>query len=357
MKVLVLAGGKGTRLWPLSREHKPKQFQKLFGKKTMLQETIDRVLPLFPVKDIFIGTNKQYVAEVKKELPKIPKKNIISEPAFRERVAAFLLFFCYLSKKELKEPVVILPSDQLIKDEKKFKEALLAGIDFIKNNPDKILLFGERPTFPDTGLGYIKKGDFLKREGNFDIFKVSHFKEKPNLKKAKEFLKLRSSFWNVGVFIFAPELIIKLTKQFVPDNYKRYQKLRRAFGKKDFKKVLEKEFLQMDKVSFDHSIVENYKKNVLLPISIGWSDIGSWSVLKDALSSPNKSYIKANYIGIDSKNILVYGTTDKLVATLGVKDLIIAVTDDIVFVCHRNDSQKVRKLIEELEKEEKFDYL
>lgn len=357
MKVLILAGGKGTRLWPLSREYKPKQFQKLFGKKTMLQETVSRVLPFISLKDVYIATNQQYVKEVKKELPRLSKENIISEPAHRERVAAFLLFFCHLKGKELKEPTVILPSDHLIKEKEKFQQAILAGEEFVKKNPECLLLLGEKPVFPDTELGYIKKGKFFKKENDFEIYDVFYFKEKPNLKRAKEFLESGNYFWNAGIFIFVPKLIENLVKEFVPDNYKRYQKIKKSFDKRNFKEVLKREYLEMDNVSFDYSIVENYKKNAVMPVSMGWSDVGSWTVLKNCLSSPNKSYIKGNYIGLDSKNILVYGTTDKLVTSCGVKDLIIAVTDDIIFVCHKDGSQKIKELIKKLEKKKKFNYL
>ncbi len=357
MKVLVLAGGRGTRLWPLSREHKPKQFQNIFGNRTMLQETIDRILPLVSLKDIYVATNQQYVKEVRRELPSLSKKNIISEPAHRERVAAFLLFFCHLKNKDLSEPVIVLPSDHLIKEKKKFLQVLTTAEDFIKKNPEYLLLLGEKPIFPDTGLGYIKKDKLVGNRKDFEIYQVSRFKEKPNLKRAKEFLGSKKYYWNVGIFIFAPSLIEKLVKDFVPDNYRRYQKIRKAFGKDNFKQVLEKEYSRMDKVSFDYSIVENYKKNAVLPVSMGWSDVGSWTVLKNCLSSPNKSYIRGNYIGVGSKNILVYGTSDRLVAIVGVKNLIIAVTDDIIFVCHKDSSQKVKGLIKKLEKRKKFDYL
>jgi mannose-1-phosphate guanylyltransferase len=145
-----------------------------------------------------------------------------------------------------------------------------------------------------------------------------------------------------------------LVKEFVPDSYKRYENIRAAFGKKNFKKIMEKEFSQMDKVILEYSIIENYKKNVVMPISIGWSDIGSWTVLKNSLTSPDKDFIRGNHIGIDSKNIMVYAPEDKLVATIGIKDLIIALTDDIILICHKKDSQRVKELTKKLEENKKF---
>jgi mannose-1-phosphate guanylyltransferase len=291
---------------------------------------------------------------VKKELPDVPRKNIILEPTHRERVAAILLFFAHLKEEELSKPILILPSDHLIKDEDGLRQAIRAGEKFIDQNPDYILVFGEKPTSPDIGLGYIKKGQLKAEKDGFKIYHIPFFKEKPNMKRVKSFLKTRKYLWNAGLFLFTPNLMKHLVKEFVPDSFKRYERIRAAFGKKNFKKIMEKEFSQMDKIILEYSIIENYKKNVVLPISVGWSDIGSWTVLKNSLASPNKDFIKGNHIGIDSKNIMVYAPEDKLVTTIGIKDLIIALTDDIILICHKKDSQRVKELTKKLEEDKKF---
>lgn len=369
MKILILAGGQGTRLWPFSRKTKPKQFQKLLGKKTMFQQTLKRLFPTFSPKDIFISTNEEYVKEIRAEAPNLPIANIIAEPERRERVAAISLFLTRIKAEEFEQPIVILPSDHLIKKEKEFQQAILAGEKFIKENPQYILTFGAKPTFPDTGLGYIKKGDFFKevnsaRDGdsngvnNFKIYKVEFFKEKPNLKRAQNFIRNKNYLWNMGIFLFTPGLMEKAIKEFVPDTYKKYKIIREAQGKLNFKSILKREYEKMNTVSFDYSIVENYPKIAVLPLDVGWSDVGSWTVLKNCLALPNKNFIKGNYIGIDSKNVMVYGSTNKqLVAALGVKNLIVALTDDIILICNKDDSQKVKKLVDKLEKSKKFSYL
>jgi len=359
MKILILAGGQGTRLWPLSRKQKPKQFQKLISNKTMLQETAERLFPFFSFKDIFISTNEEYIKEIRTEFPKLPKENIIAEPMSRERVAAIILSIAKLRSEELRKPILVLPSDHSIKKKVEFQKAILAGEKFIKKNPEYIAVLGVKPTFPDTGLGYMKAGKTLKTFNGIKINRLDFFKEKPNLKRTRSYFKDKSYFWNTAIYIFTPSLILKQIRKFVPDNYKRYQRIKKVkFASwRKFPKVIQKEYSEMDKVSLEYTVLENYQNVAVIPVDMGWSDVGSWTVLKDCLSLPNKNFIKGNYIGINSKNVLVYGSFNKLVASIGIKDLIVAVTDDIILICNRKDSQKVRQLVKKLEKQKKFNYI
>jgi mannose-1-phosphate guanylyltransferase len=251
----------------------------------------------------------------------------------------------------------VSPADHVIKNNSAFSESIRAAGDFIKKYPDYIVQLGEKPSFPDTGLGYIKRGEFLAEIADLEVYKVDFFKEKPNLKRTKAYVKEGNYFWNTAIYVLMPALLEKLAAQYVPDNYQRYLKIKRLLSKNGAESEIEAEYSQMDKASLEYSIIENYDKVAVIPTDMGWSDVGSWSVLKKVLSSPSGSYIKGNYIDIDCENVMVYGSFDKLVAGVGIKNLVIVVTDDIILVCNKDDSQKVKKVIEKLEKQKKFNYI
>jgi len=351
MKILIMAGGRGTRLWPLSRTEKPKQFQKLISDKTMLQETVQRLLPLGSWRDMYISTSSYYVKEVQKELPKIPKENIIDEPVNREQASSIALSSAFFIKRCPDETVVALPADHLIKKDKVLISAIKAGAAFLEKNPDYILTIGIKPDVVDTSLGYMKKGKAFSKKEKQPVYKVEKFIEKPDLETAKDLVKKGEYFWSSGIYIFKPKSLIEKYKKFVPDTYERILKFINAVDTPEYRDVLEKEYPGSDPVPFAYSIVENDNKVLMIPADLGWSDIGSWAVLKDSLVKRNhKNFVKAAHLDIGSKDLLVYGSPKKLIATVGLKGLIIVDTPDVILICDKSKSQDVKKIVAMLEK-------
>jgi len=357
MKFLIMAGGKGTRLWPISRAKKPKQFQKLIGDRTMLQETVDRLSPKFSLKDVYIATNKIYAGEVKKELPKLPVNNIIAEPSFRERASCIALVAAIFSKDNHDETMAVFPSDHLIKKRDELLRVLSEGEKFLDKNPDYLITVGVKPTGPETGYGYIqhriKPIKNTNQESNLNFFEVEKFIEKPDLKTAQKYCQSGNFLWNTSIYLWKTSAIINRFKKFIPDTYERFCRIKKTVGTADFKKTLDKEYPLMDMISVEYGILENDDKTVAVSADLGWSDVGSWSVLKDSLvNSEHEHFVKGEHLDIGSKNLLVYGSK-KLVATIGLKDLIIIDTDDVTLICDKNNSQLVKTIVEKLEKDGK----
>ena len=357
MKILVMAGGKGTRLWPVSRKNKPKQFQKLISNKTMLQETVDRILPDFSLKDVYIATNKSYVDEIKKELPRLAVNNIIGEPAFRERASCIALASAIFSKEGEDEIMAVFPSDHYIKKEDELIRVLKSSENFLNNNPEHLVVIGVKPTGPETGYGYIEHNTkSIIKEKDQQFHRVEKFIEKPDLETAKKYYQKDNFLWNTSIYLWKTSSIIDRFKKFIPDSYKRLCRIKKAVGTFEFEKVLEKEYPLMDMISVEYGILENDDKTVVVPADLGWSDVGSWSVLKDSLISKDSHFVKGEHLDVGSKNLLVYGSK-KLITTVGLKDLIIVDTDDAILICDKNNSQLVKTVVEKLEKDGKVKLL
>ena len=357
MKFLIMAGGKGTRLWPVSRKNKPKQFQKLISNKTMLQETVNRLLSDYSLKDVYIATNNSYIDEIEKELPKLSVDNIIGEPAFRERASCIALASAIFSKEGEDEIMAVFPSDHYIKKEKELLHVLKDAENFLNDNPDYLVAVGVKPTGPETGYGYIKYGTKDKLGKNNQKFsKIERFVEKPDLKTAQEYYKKNNYLWNTSIYLWKTSAIIDRFKKFIPDSYERLCRIKKAIGTSEFQNVLEKEYPLMDMISVEYGILENDDKTVVVSADLGWSDVGSWSVLKDSLIKQDSHFVKGEHLDINSKNLLVYGSK-KLITTVGLKDLIIVDTDDAILICDKNNSQLVKTVVEKLEKDGKIKLL
>lgn len=354
-----MAGGKGTRLWPLSREQKPKQFQKLVSDRTLLQDTFFRLKALVKnIDDIYIATNERYYDEVKRELPEIKKGNVIKEPANRDTASCIALGCAVIGKYFPDEILAVLPSDHLIKKDKNLVMALRNAEEFLKKFPEYLVTLGVIPTSPETGFGYIQKNGLLHKTKETSVFAVKRFIEKPDLRHAQRFIKSKDYLWNAGIYIGNIQNLVEQFGKYIPDTYKRINRIREVVNTREFDNVLKKEYCKMDKISFDYGISENVKNMGIIPVDLGWSDIGSWAALKKALIKKDyKHLIKAEHLDVGSKDLLVFGSPNKLIATIGLKGLVIVDTPDVILICDKEKSQDVKKIIGKIEKSGKNNYL
>jgi mannose-1-phosphate guanylyltransferase len=354
MKCVIMAGGKGTRLWPVSRVGKPKQFQCLISDKTMLQETYVRMRKIFEPADIYIATNKEYESEVEREILEFPKENILAEPIGRGTAPSIALAAAVIAAKDDREIMCVFSADHFIKNPEVLLDAIQKGGEFLEKNSQYLLTFGVKPSVPETGYGYIEKDGLLKKIGDIEIFKAAKFVEKPNYEKAKEYMESGNFFWNSGMFMWSTNTIIEKFKAYVPDDYDRLMKIKNSVKNGSYSEVLEKEFPEMDKNSIDYAIMENEKNTAVIPLDLEWNDVGSWTALKDALISDKKGHlVKGEHIDFESENLLVYGS-EKLITTIGVKDLIIVDTPDAILIADRAKSQMVSDVVKKLEAEGKI---
>lgn len=358
MKIVILAGGKGTRLWPISRKSKPKQFQSLTSNKTMLQETYLRMREIAAPEDIYIVTNREYVNEVEKELLEFPRKNILAEPIGRGTAPSIALAAAVIAKSSGDEVMGVFAADHFIENPEVLTKALLEAEKFLKEEGNgHLITFGIAPSEPETGYGYIEKGEMVKKTAGNKIWRAKRFVEKPNYEKAKEYMKNGGFFWNSGMFVWKTSTIIKKLATYTPDIYSRLVKISEAWDTKKFEAVLEKEFPEMDKISIDYGVMENDKDVLVMPLKLNWNDVGSWTALKNALTTSKKdNFVKGEHINFGGENLMVYGS-NKLIATIAVKDLIIVETEDAILVCDKNKAQLVSDVVKKLEEVGKIQHL
>jgi mannose-1-phosphate guanylyltransferase len=335
-----MAGGKGTRFWPLSTEEKPKQFLKLLGEDTMIQMTVKRVEKIIPKERIFVVTAKQYIGHVKEQLPNLPEKNIIVEPVGRNTAPCIVLSSFIIKKYYEDATVAVLPSDHLIKDEDKFLRELLAADKFIAKNNDAIITIGMKPNRPETGYGYIKYTDSCEEIGEFNVIPVQAFVEKPDLEKAKEYVKSGEYLWNGGMFVWKISRILNLTKRFIRNTYDILCEVA-ASEEEAFEKVLENRYREVESISVDYAIMENADSVYVIPSDFGWDDIGNWSSVERYNPKDADGNIKdINSSAYKSKSNIVL--TKKKTVLNNVKDLIIVETEDYILISSKGNEQEIR---------------
>lgn len=345
---VIMAGGKGERFWPKSRSNYPKQFLSLTNDgKTMIQLTAERLLPLVSYDDMYIVTNKNYVRLVKEQLPNIPAENILAEPVAKNTAPAIGLAATLIQHKYNDAVMLILPSDHLIKQKQMYLDTLKTAINVAKEG-ENLVTIGITPTYPETGYGYINYGHSNFSEKYSNVYEVERFVEKPNIEKAKEYLESGNYIWNSGMFVWKATTILESFKQVLFDTYNGLMDIKNAIGKETFEDVLYDKFSNFNSESIDYGIMEKASNIYTIPGTFGWDDVGSWLAL-ERINKTNEygNSVIGNVITINSKDSIICGT-DKLIATVGIEDLIIVDTEDAILICSKECSQDVKKVIENL---------
>jgi len=340
---VILAGGSGSRLWPLSRQHLPKQFLKLDGDETLLQTTIDRLSPTIPAENVLIVTQEAH-AKGEAYHALLPYKTLY-EPVGRNTAPAIALAAAFLMADGSDPVMVVLPSDHIIKDEVQFRALLEVAIQEAQNG--KLLTFGIRPTRPDTGFGYVKVK--TRQDDKLQVREVERFTEKPDLATAEGFLKEGGYYWNSGMFVWRASVILAEIQQHLPGVYQIVQAiLGDTRDGTTFQDSVEKYFTEMASISIDYGVLEKSDRVSLIPCDIGWNDVGSWQAVHEiSAKDENGNALLGNVIALDCKNSLIRAEK-RLVAAIGLEDLCIIETTDAVLISKSNQTQRVREVVEAL---------
>lgn len=349
---VIMAGGKGERFWPKSRISRPKQFLSLTSDgETMIQKTVKRLLPLVNAEDIYIATNEMYRQLAEEQLPDIPKENILCEPAPRNTAPCIAFSAAVIGRKYEDAVMLVLPSDHLIGSEEIYINTLKKAVS-VAENGNNLVTIGIMPTYAETGYGYINFGS--ESDGAYE---VERFVEKPDMATAEKYLASGKYLWNSGMFVWKISSIMSNIQQFMPAVYNGAVRIGEAFGTPQFNEVLEKEFDTMPSESVDFGIMEKADNIYTIPGSFGWDDVGSWlAVERINDTDENNNYIEGNVCVSDIKNTTVCGGK-RLIATVGVNNLIIVDTDDAVLICDKNSTQDVKKIISQLKEQSKNNLL
>jgi mannose-1-phosphate guanylyltransferase len=360
--VIIMAGGRGERFWPVSREKTPKQLLRLLGDRSFLQQAVDRVVPLVPIKNIFIITNAVQAPEVRKQLPKLPKGNVISEPCGRDTCAAVTLGAALVGARSTTGVMAVLPADHVIPDEKKFQQVLDDSFD-LASRGQVIVTIGIKPTEPNTGYGYIHVGEPLPppqgvKRYKTTFFRAERFVEKPNLDRALEYLNSGQYRWNAGMFIWSFVTVTQGLEKHQPDMAQACQRWFKVAHSAKLDKVLAREYPEVRKVSIDYALMEHAQNVVVADGAFEWDDLGSWTALsRHVKADPEGNCAVAEFIHVDAARNVIYDARVKNrtpIMIVGLRDSIVVQTDDATLVAHKSQSQKVKELVAKLAADKQY---
>ena len=354
---VILAGGGGTRFWPLSRQSMPKQLLNLSGKDVMINETIRRCADVIPSENTYIVTNQAQLSPLQRLLTEcVARENILVEPLPRNTAPCVLYAALHIFRKYGDCVLCVFPSDHYIEDEKCFCSVLRSAVQAVQTvqTQDRILTIGIETRYPSTGYGYIKKAG---HPDQFCAYTVERFEEKPDIEKAEKFCQSSDYYWNSGMFVFKASVIIEAFRRYLPGHYSQMLPLINSMSPYEEEKTLNAAYQAMEPISLDYGIMERADNIAVIPGDFGWSDLGSWDSLESVLpSDENDNLIKAEHVCVDTNDCIIYGDK-KLIATVGLSNVVIVDTRNAILVCDKDKVQDVRKIVDALKVQGNYDLL
>jgi len=351
LHALIMAGGGGTRFWPRSRVSKPKQFLKFAGDRSLLQQSLERIESLAPPARTWIITGASYCAETARQLPTLPAERIVGEPCGRDTAACIGLGAALCLRADPDAIMLVTPADHVIEPAQEFHRAVHAAEQMVLDHPNAIVTFGIRPTFAATGYGYIERAAELGQRQGVPVYRVGSFREKPHIELAEQYVASGKHSWNSGIFVWRAATILGQLRTNQPKLAAAVERIAAAWETPKCDEVLTKEYAALEKISIDYAVMEKAPEVLMVQAPFQWDDVGSWLALERRQpQDAHDNTVLAAHVGIDTRNCVIAADDGKLIATLGVSDLIIIQDGDAILVAHREEEGNIKKIVEELKK-------
>lgn len=346
--VVILAGGQGVRLWPLSRRKKSKHLLKVTSNRSLLQQAYDRICPPVEPSNILVVTTLEQENDIRAQLPTLPAENLLVEPLGRNTAACIGLAATVINARSKNSIMAVLTTDHVIRPKEKFIDALKFGA-LIASSCTCPVLFGIRPSFPSTNYGYVKRGKMLHEEKGLKVFQCEAFTEKPDQKAAEKMLGAKEYYWNSGMFVWKVDSLLDTLNELMPQLAKALQRTKDSLGTSTECSVLRDEYENLESISIDYGVMEKLKNIRIVEANFEWADVGDWGVFGELYGNKfGTNIVIGKHHGIDTSGCISIGNSEDLLTTIGVKDLLIIHTHDVTLVCHKDRIREIKRLVEEL---------
>lgn len=347
---VIMAGGSGTRFWPLSRANTPKHVLTIVSEKPLIAECAERFQGSLPPERILVVTTADQAGAIRGLLPQIPEDNIIVEPVGRDTAACIGFAACVVRHRDPEAVMAVLPSDHVISPEPRFVESLAAAEKTVLERGG-LVTFGIRPSWPHTGMGYIHRGEHLDTVNAFRVFRLRRFREKPNLDLAQQFIDTGEYYWNSGIFVWKAATILEEIEKYMPEHHQLLSNICAALGTPDEQKVIEETYPKFQRISIDFGVMEMSRTVFVIEADYDWDDVGSWTAIpKHHPTDLHGNTVLADFEGVNTSDCIVVADRGHLIATVGVEKLVVVHTPDATLVCSRDAASDVKKLVERLQK-------